>query len=77
MSASEDHDQPRVYSRRNFLGKFSVGLATIAAAGFLAKSFLFTGGSEKVGPEEEFPGEDSIFHPQTDPRLDPRRKTQA
>ena len=77
MSAGEERDQPHVYSRRSFLGKFSVGLATIAAAGFLAKSFLFTGGSEKVGPDEEFPGEDSIFHPQRDPRLDPRRRPQA
>jgi len=60
------------------LGKFSLGLAAIAGVGLLLRNSLFSGGGEEQHHASEFPGEDSIFHPRRDPRLDAverRRKT--
>ena len=65
---------PSVLSRRSFLGKFSLGLAAVAGAGILAKSFFLSNNSESPKIPTEFPTEDSIFHPKADPRLDSRRK---
>ena len=58
------------HSRRNFLAKLGVGMA--AMAGVSAGLFRF-GGRSSTTPEE-FPGPESIFHPATDPRQDPRRR---
>jgi len=61
-------------SRRSFLSKLGVGAAVLAAAS--AFPFLRLGKSGSAGStamSDEFPGEDSIFHPASDPRQDPRR----
>ena len=62
-------------TRRSFLFKIGIGAAAMAlAAGAL--SSLRGNGSGNSGPaarNQEFPGEDSIFHPAVDPRQDPRR----
>ena len=66
----EDPQEEHGYTRRGFLTRFSLGLATLAGAGFLFRSFL-PGGKEDSGTREgDFPGEESIFHPSRDPRLD-------
>lgn len=61
-------------SRRNFLARFGLGAAALAATTvpLLGRG---SGGGDAAGAgvEDEFPGEDSIFHPAVDPRLDPRR----
>ena len=60
-------------SRRSFLAKLGLGLAAAAVASFpLGRRGRRTGGPAP-GASQEFPGEDSIFHPARDPRLDPRR----
>ena len=63
-------------SRRNFLAKFGLGAAALAA-GAAVPLFRQRKSADKaaLAPENEFPGEDSIFHPASDPRQDPRRKT--
>jgi hypothetical protein len=61
-------------SRRSFLSKLGLGAAALAAVssplGWLGRR------KSSSTPEmsEVFPGEDSIFHPASDPRLDPRRR---
>ena len=70
MPADPEHDHPQSYSRRSILGKLTLGLATIAGAGFLVRSFLFSSGKEQPQHVSNFPGEDSIFHPRRDPRLE-------
>jgi len=61
-------------SRRSFLTKLGLGAAALAAV----SSPLAWMGRRKSGStadmSEVFPGEDSIFHPASDPRLDPRRR---
>ena len=62
--------QPQGHTRRSFLTKLSLGLAALAGSGFLLRHFLLPG--EKGGSAQgaEFPGEESIFHPRKDPRLE-------
>ena len=63
-------------SRRSFLTKLGVGAAVLAAASALP--FLRLGKRDSAGStamSNEFPGEDSIFHPASDPRQDPRRNS--
>ncbi len=63
-------------SRRSFLTKLGVGAAFLAAASALP--FLRLGKRDPAGSaamSDEFPGEDSIFHPASDPRQDPRRNS--
>ena len=66
MPSDNDHDHPQTYSRRSFLGKFSLGLAAIVGAGYLLKGHIFPGGQGDVNPDDEFPPEGSIFHPRED-----------
>ena len=55
------------------MAKLGLGLAAAAVASFsLGRRGLRTGDPAPVA-SQEFPGEDSIFHPARDPRLDPRR----
>ena len=74
MPEDREQDQPQGYTRRRILGIFSLGLAGVAGAAFLLRDSLFsreTGDAELV---TEFPGEDSIFHPRRDPRLEARER---
>ncbi len=71
---SQEPQQPasQRQSRRNFLARLGLGAAALAATSvpLLGRG---NGGGAAAGADDEFPGEDSIFHPAVDPRLDPRR----
>ncbi len=62
------------HSRRTFLAVATLGVAAVVGVtspmlGIFKRSKV----KSSNGPQE-FPGPDSIFHPASDPRLDPRRK---
>ena len=63
MPADQSSDQSLGYSRRSFLTRFSLGLAAIAGAGLLFRTFLMSGGREGGDPADQLPPEGSIFHP--------------
>lgn len=65
MAANEKGDGSRGFTRRGFLGIFSLGVASLAGAGFLLRDSISPGGRAN---DPELPGEDSIFHPRKDPR---------
>ncbi len=68
----EQSKKPSGESRRGFLAKLGFGAAALAlVAGPLGALRFNRGGNSDSG--NEFPGEDSIFHPASDPRSDPRR----
>ena len=62
-------------TRRRFLAKLGIGAAALALVGgplgILGRG---RGGNRDAG-NQQFPGEDSIFHPASDPRRDPRRRS--
>ncbi len=60
-------------SRRSFLAKLGLGAAALAVVSSVP--FLRGGSNKSKGASAGFPGEESIFHPAQDPRLDPRRKS--
>ncbi len=61
-------------SRRSFLAKIGLGVAAVAIVGGpLGLLGRFRSNQDKAS-SQEFPGEDSIFHPASDPRQDPRRR---
>ncbi len=64
-------------SRRSFLGKLGLAVAGMAGASFLVSSLGRGANKEAASMTQEFPDEDSIFHPASDPRLDPRRHRSA
>ena len=71
-SGNEIADQRTGESRRGFLAKLALGAAALALVG----ASLGRKGwrrDEQTAASQEFPGEDSIFHPASDPRTDPRR----
>ena len=69
--AGEQAVKPAGESRRSFLAKLGFGAAALAlAAGPLGGLGRLRGKKEDA---DDLPGEDSIFHPASDPRLDPRR----
>ena len=59
------------HSRRGFLARMGIGVVAAAAASLPFGPFR-SGPAEASG--EAFPGRSSIFHPASDPRLDPRRE---
>ena len=65
-------------TRRSFLAKLGIGAAALAiVSGPLSALRGNSGNSGSASVSQEFPGEDSIFHPAVDPRQDPRRNGQA
>lgn len=60
-------------TRRSFLGKLGFTLAGMAGASFLLSGLGRGANKEIESLTQEFPDEDSIFHPAKDPRVDPRR----
>ena len=70
LASTEPQELDTHASRRNFLGKLSVGVAALAGASF---GIFRLGKSASNQSNGEFPGADSIFHPAQDPRKDPRR----
>ncbi len=58
-------------SRRNFLVTLGLGITAVAA---VSSGLVKLGRNPATVAEvQEFPDEDSIFHPAQDPRTDPRR----
>ena len=71
----KDQKEPKSsrHSRRSFLGKLGLAVAGVAGASFLLSSLGRRANKEAASLTQEFPDQDSIFHPASDPRLDPRR----
>ena len=61
-------------TRRSFLAKLGLGAAALALAGS-AMGIVSRNNGSGTAAQQEFPGEDSIFHPASDPRTDPRRRS--
>ena len=60
-------------SRRSFLAKLGLGVAAMAIVGGpLGMLGRFRSDKDRAA-SQGFPGEESIFHPASDPRQDPRR----
>mgnify|MGYP000850494376 CR=1 FL=1 len=60
-------------TRRSFLAKIGVGIASLAIIGGSLGMIRRTLGDQRAEATQEFPDETSIFHPASDPRQDPRR----
>ena len=58
-------------SRRNFLVTLGLGITAVAAVS--SGLVKLRRNPATVAEVQEFPDEDSIFHPAQDPRTDPRR----
>ena len=61
-------------SRRSFLTKLGLGTAALAAVASPLGWLRLRKSDSTPDMSKVFPGEDSIFHPASDPRLDPRRQ---
>ncbi len=73
MAKQTDPEQKSGQTRRSFLAKMGLGAAALAIVGGpLGMLGRFRGNQDKAA-SQGFPGEDSIFHPASDPRRDPRR----
>ncbi len=62
-------DTNKGLTRRSFLGKISLGLAALIGVGVAAKG-ASGGPSAPAAADAQFPGEDSIYHPRKDPRIE-------
>ena len=60
-------------TRRGFLAKLGLGVAAAAAVSLSFALGRRNSDSTATASAQEFPGENSIFHPAQDPRTDPRR----
>ena len=68
MANENEPQQKSGQSRRGFLAKMGLGAAALAIAGGpLGMLGRFRGNQEKAA-SQDFPDEDSIFHPASDPR---------
>ena len=68
MANDIETEQRSGQSRRSFLAKLGLGAAALAIVGGpLGMLGRFRGGQDKAA-SQDFPGEDSIFHPASDPR---------
>ena len=73
MAKQTEHPKKPGESRRSFLAKMGLGAAALAIVGGpLGMLGRFRSNQDKAA-SQGFPGEDSIFHPASDPRQDPRR----
>ena len=55
-------------SRRSFLAKMGLGAAALAVVGGPLGMFGRFRGNKENAASQDFPDEDSIFHPASDPR---------
>ena len=62
-------------SRRSFLAKLGLGVVALALAAGPLRGLTSRNGT--TARQQEFPGEDSIFHPAADPRQAGRRRTRG
>lgn len=74
MSNQPERPESARESRRSFLAKLGIGVAALAAVALPISRLARGRGEPRQVGAQAFPGEDSIFHPAGDPRLDPRRK---
>ena len=74
MSNQPEKPESARETRRSFLAKLGIGVAALAAVSLPFSRLARGKGEPREGGAQAFPGEDSIFHPASDPRLDPRRK---
>ncbi len=56
-------------SRRSFLAKLGIGAAALAAVALPLAKLGQSNTDQASAAADQFPGEDSIFHPAQDPRL--------
>ena len=74
LNPAEENGLKSKESRRSFLAKLGIGAAALAlVAGPLSAVRGLGSNGSTAALKQEFPGEDSIFHPAVDPRQDPRR----
>ena len=72
---SKDPVEPTIAkeSRRSFLAKLGVGAVALAAISFPFARLAGRNSEQTSAATDQFPGEDSIFHPARDPRLNKGR----
>ena len=71
LNPAEQNNPKSGESRRSFLAKLGIGAAALALVGgpfTLSKPFAVNSGNSAAAMNQEFPDEDSIFHPAVDPR---------
>ena len=73
MANEMEPQQKSGESRRSFLAKMGLGAAALAIVGGPLGMLGRFRGSDEKSATDDFPNEDSIFHPASDPRRDPRR----
>ncbi len=74
LDSPDQKDRKPMESRRSFLAKLGIGAAALAlVAGPLSAIRGVGSNSNTAVANQEFHGDDSIFHPAVDPRQDPRR----
>ena len=73
MAKQTEHPQKSGESRRSFLAKMGLGAAALVIAGGPLGMLSRLRSNQDKAASQGFPGEDSIFHPASDPRQDPRR----
>ena len=73
MSNQPEDKEAARQSRRNFLTKLGIGAAALGATVLPIPRQKKRSGVEPPAEAQEFPDKDSIFHPASDPRQDPRR----
>ena len=77
LNPAEQNNPKTGESRRSFLAKLGIGAAALALVAGPLSALRGNSNSSAAAMNQEFPGEDSIFHPAVDPRNDPRRKGRA
>ena len=77
LNPSEQNSPKSGESRRSFLAKLGIGAAALALVAGPLSALRGNSGNSTAAMNQEFPGEDSIFHPAVDPRNDPRRNGHA
>ncbi len=73
LANETESKQKSGHSRRSFLAKMGLGAAALAIIGGPLGMLGRIRGNQDESASQDFPGEDSIFHPASDPRQDPRR----
>ena len=77
LNPAEQNNPKSGESRRSFLAKLGIGAAALSLVLGPLSALRGGSGNNAAVMNQEFPGEDSIFHPAVDPRQDPRRNGHA
>ena len=73
MANEKEPQQKSGETRRSFLAKMGLGAAALAIVGGPLGMIGRFRGSENKAASQDFPSEDSIFRPASDPHRDSRR----